>query len=277
MDIKKLWNETLGGFILKNILIAIVIIIALAWSALIYIDYYTHHNESVTIPDLRGSYVEEAEIQLSKQGLFPQVIDSVYVPGRKLGTIIDQIPAPNSTVKMNRPIYLIINSRQIRQVALPDLSDISYRQADAMVQSLGFTVSSVEYAPSDYKDLVIAVKLRGRTILAGTKIPEGSTLVLVIGNGQGNVMTQVPFLKGMNLEDATQEAVTASFSVGAVNYDVPPKGNEGDYIIYRQVPSAGASAPAGSRIELFLSKDKERMNETFDEDKNETEKEEQFF
>ena len=155
MDVKTFWKETFAGFILKNFLIAIGIIVVLSWIALFGIDFYTHHGESEVIPDLRGSYVEEAEIILAKKGLYPMVIDSVYVRGKKLGTIIDQIPPANSTVKSNRPIYLIINSRSVRQVTLPEINDVSYRQADAMLQSLGLSVSNVEYAPSEYKDLVI--------------------------------------------------------------------------------------------------------------------------
>jgi beta-lactam-binding protein with PASTA domain len=277
MDLKKFWKETFGGFVLKNVLVALAVVIALAWGTLIYIDYLTHHGETVLIPDLRGSYVEEAEILLSKQGLFPAVIDSVYVPGRKLGTIIDQIPGPNTSVKRNRPVYLIINSRQVRQVSLPELSDVSYRQADAMLQSLGLRVASVESAPSDYKDLVIGVKYAGRNIVAGARIPEGSALVLIVGNGKGNVQAEVPFLKGMNLEDATQAALSESFVIGTVNYDVPPKGDESEYIIYRQRPAAGSSVPTGTRIELFFSKDKARINETFEEDNTPVQKEEQFF
>ncbi len=277
MDLKKFWKETFGGFVLKNILTAIAVVIALAWGTLIYVDYLTNHGETVTIPDLRGSYVEEAEILLSKQGLFPAVIDSVYVPGRKLGTIIDQIPGPNATVKRNRPVYLIINSRQVHQVSLPELNDVSYRQADAMLQSLGLSVASVESAPSDYKDLVVGVKLGGRSLIAGTRIPEGSALVLVVGNGKGNVKVEVPFLKGMNLEDATQAALAESFVIGTLNYDVPPSGNESEYIIYRQRPAAGSASPSGTRIELYFSKDKSRVNETFEEDETPAQKEEQFF
>lgn len=276
MDFKKFWKETFGGFVLKNVLIAIGIFVALFWIALIAVDFYTHHGESEVIPDLRGSYVEEAEVMLAKHGLYPQVIDSVYIRGKKLGTIIEQIPPANSTVKRDRPIYLIINSSQVRQVALPDVSDVSYRQADAMLKSIGLNVASVEYAPSEYKDLVSDVKYRGRSILPGTRVPEGSSLVLVVGSGLGEG-TVVPAIKGLGLEEASLQISTAMFIVGAVNYDVPPSGNESDYVIYRQRPAAGSSLPAGSRIDIYLSKDKSRMDEVFEEDIKSDDTEEQFF
>jgi len=277
MDIKKFWKETFGGFILKNVLLAIGIIVVLSWIALISIDFYTHHGESEVIPDLRGSYVEEAEIVLAKKGLYPLVIDSVYVRGKKLGTIIDQIPPANSTVKRNRPIYLIINSRSVRQVALPEINDVSYRQADAMLQSMGLSVSNAEYAPSEYKDLVIEVKYHGRSILPGTRIPEGSSVVLVVGSGLGDSQALVPSLKGLSLEEATQQALSASLVIGLPDYDVPSSGNEGDYIIYRQRPAAGSSLSTGSRIDVFLTTDKARLKEVFEEDKKKDDTEEQFF
>jgi Uncharacterized protein conserved in bacteria len=277
MELKKFWKETFGGFVLKNVLVAIGILVAISWIALICIDFYTHHGEAEVIPDLRGSYVEEAQVLLAKKGLYVQVIDSVYVRDKKLGTIIDQIPAPNSTVKTNRPVYVIINSRKVRQVTLPEINDVSYRQADAMLQSIGLSVASVEYVPSEYKDLVSEVKLHGRTILPGTRVPEGSALVLVVGNGLGEASTAVPMLKGKGLEEATQEATSASLIIGAVEYDVPPSGNESEYIIYRQRPAAGGSLPAGSRIDVYLTRDKSRLNEVFEEDKKQAETDEQFF
>jgi beta-lactam-binding protein with PASTA domain len=278
MDMKKFWKETFGGFVLKNMLIAIGIIVALSWIALLGADYYTNHGQSEVIPDLRGMYVEEAQVLLAKKGLYPQVIDSVYVRGKKLGTIISQTPGPNANVKTNRAVYIIINSRNVHQIALPEISDVSYRQADAMLQSLGLSVSNVEYAPSEYKDLVIEVKYKGRSILPGTRVPEGSSLVLVVGNGlrEGADM-EVPALKGMSLDEATQGVQAASFIIGAVEYDVPPSGNESDYIIYRQRPAAGGSLPAGTRIDVYLTTDKARLNEVFEEDKKPEETDEQFF
>jgi len=277
MDIKKFWKETVGGFILKNVLIAIGIVFVLSWIALIAVDFYTHHGESEIVPDLRGSYVEEAEIILAKKGLYPMVIDSVYVRDKKLGTIIDQIPPANSSVKSNRPIYLIINSRSVRQVSLPEINDVSFRQADAMLQSVGLSVSNTELAPSEYKDLVIEVKYHGRSIMPGTRIPEGSSVVLVIGSGLGNSQALVPSLKGLGLEEATQEVLSASLTVGLTEYDVPPSGNEEDYIIYRQRPAAGSSLSTGSRVDIYLTTDKSRMKEVFEEDKKKEDTDEQFF
>jgi len=209
--------------------------------------------------------------------LYPQVIDSVFVRDKKLGTIIEQIPPVNSTVKRNRPIYLIINSRQVRKVPMPDVNDVSYRQADAMLKAIGLSVSSVEYSPSEYKDLVIAVKYRGQNIPAGARVPEGSSLVLVVGSGLGGESSLVPNLKGLALEEAREEALADSMVIGAIDYDVEPNENENEYIIYRQRPAAGRSVPAGTRIDVWLSKDKSMLNKTFEDEEEQVEPDEEFF
>ena len=266
MDLKNFWKNSLGGFILKRLLLAIVIFVALVWVTIALIDVYTHYGESETVPDLRGLYVEEADLLLNNHGLYSVVIDSVFVRDKKLGTIIEQIPAVNSTVKRNRPIYLIINSRQVRMIPVPDVNDVSFRQADAMLKSIGLNVSSVEYSPSEYKDLVIAIKYRGRNISSGMRVPEGSSLVLVVGSGLGGEELPVPGIKGMSLEAGTEEALNGSMVIGAVEYDVEPSGNEDKYVIYRQRPAEGKSVPAGTRIDVWLSKDKSMLNKVFEED-----------
>lgn len=266
MDLKNFWKNSLGGFILKRLLLAIVIFVALVWVTIALIDVYTHHGESETVPDLRGLYVEEADLLLNNHGLYSVVIDSVFVRDKKLGTIIEQIPAVNSTVKRNRPIYLIINSCQVRMIPVPDVNDVSFRQADAMLKSIGLNVSSVEYSPSEYKDLVIAIKYRGRNISSGMRVPEGSSLVLVVGSGLGGEELPVPGIKGMSLEAGTEEALNGSMVIGAVEYDVEPSGNEDKYVIYRQRPAEGKSVPAGTRIDVWLSKDKSMLNKVFEED-----------
>ncbi|MDD3321514.1 MAG: PASTA domain-containing protein [Paludibacter sp.] len=277
MDFKHFWKETFGGFVLKNVLLALLIFVALVWGILIGVDYYTHHGEAEIIPDLRGSYVEEAAVVLAKQGLYPMVIDSVYDREKQLGTIIEQIPPANSTVKRNRPIYLIVNSLQVRKVPMPDVNDVSYRQADAMLKSIGLYVSNVEYTPSEYKDLVTDVKYNGVSILSGTRLPEGSAVVLVVGSGLGNNNSIVPAIKGLALEDARQSILSSSFVIGAVNYDETPSGNESEYFIYRQRPSAGSALPTGSRIDIYLTKDKSRLDEIFEEDNTTESSDEQFF
>jgi serine/threonine-protein kinase len=134
----------------------------------------------------------------------------------------------------------------------------------------------LHYKPSEYKDLVIDIKYRGKSLDPGTRIPENSYLTLVVGSGVGDETVSVPSLKGLTLEDARTETISASVIIGAIQYDVQPSGDEQEYFIYRQRPSAGQGVDAGSRIDVWLSKDKSLQNKSFEEEEN-TEEDEQFF
>ncbi|OIP84977.1 MAG: hypothetical protein AUK44_00830 [Porphyromonadaceae bacterium CG2_30_38_12] len=277
MDFKKFWKESLGGFILKHLLLAAGMLLVLSWGILYLIDIYTQHGKTEHVPDLRGMYVEEAQLMLSNHSLYTEIIDSVYVKDKKLGTIIEQIPAANSNVKRNRPVYIIVNSRQLRRVPLPEVNDVSYRQADAMLRAIGIHVSNVVYTPSEYKDLVIDVTYGGQSIAPGYRIPEGSYVSLVVGSGTPGEDILVPLLKSLALEDARQQVLTDSMVIGAIDYDVPPRGNEASYFVYRQRPAAGKMVPAGTRIDIWLTRDKAMLEKTFEEDKKDSQTDEQFF
>jgi beta-lactam-binding protein with PASTA domain len=270
MEFKNFWKESIVGYIVKRILLAILIAIALSWITLILLDHYTHHGESVTVPDLQGLYEEEAQNLLENYDLYTQVIDSVYVKDKALGTIVEQIPSANSSVKKNRSIYLILNKRQLKMIPFPDVNDVSFRQADALIKSLGLRVSGVVYRPSEFKDLVIDVSYHGQRIESGTRLPEGAAVVLVVGSGVGENISTIPGLIGKSFNEARNEAIASSFIIGGVNYDVPPVGDEDEYMIYRQTPSSGEKMPDGTRINVWLTKDKiliqESINSQFEEE-----------
>ena len=274
MDFKTFWKESTAGYITKRILLAILIFVALSWITLIIIDFYTQHGESVTIPDLQGLYVDEAENILDNYDLDALVIDSVYVKDKPLGTIVEQIPAANSSVKKNRSIFLVVNKLQVKMIPLPDVNDVSYRQADALLKSLGLRVSGVVYSPSEFKDLVIDVRYNGAHVAPGTRVPEESSLVLVIGSGLGDSISTIPSLIGMDITGAKSEALSASYIIGAINYDVAPTGDEVKYRIYKQSPEPGQEMPAGARINVWLTKDQSLIEASIN---NSEEEEEAFF
>lgn len=255
MDFKSFWKDSVAGFILKRIMLAFLIVVVLSWSTLLVIDQYTRKGEAIPVPDLRGLYEEEAANLLRPNNLFVEVIDSVYDKNKPLGTIIEQIPSAGSSVKKNRSIFLIVNKRQSKMIPMPEVNDISFRQADALLRSLGLRVAYVEYQPSEFKDLVIDVRHNGRTIEPGTRINEGSALVLVVGSGVGDIVSGVPFLLGSSISTARADALAASFIIGSVNYDQPPSNDEDMYRVYRQVPAPGDNAAEGTRINLWLTKD----------------------
>lgn len=184
MEVKKKSTQGLmQNAYFRTLLWAFGIIIGLVVILIIWLRFYTHHNESIVVPDLRGYSVEEVAQILDNKHLRFEVIDSVYIKGKKPGSVIEQIPAAESNVKEGRIIFLSINSMMVKKIPIPDVRDQSTRQAMATLTAMGFNVSQVVEVPSEYKDLVVAVVYKGNKILPGQKLPIGANLILNVGDG----------------------------------------------------------------------------------------------
>lgn len=265
MDKKNnLRNNSLFGFVLKTILKAAAIVLALLGATLLLLHFYTKHGQSEKVPKLKDLPIQEAINTIHQHNLKYEIIDSVYVKDKKPGTIIEQNPAANTVVKPLRTIYLIINAKAVRQIPLPDLRDLSLRQAEAIAKSVGIHVSGVEYIASEYKDLILDVKHNGQSLAIGAKIPEGSAITLIAGNGLEQLAAgTVPYLTGLSLTEAANMLSTTTYLIGGTVYDVTPAGNEAEYIIVGQTPEGGSSASPGSVIDVWLSKNPAQAKENF--------------
>lgn len=256
---KGFFRNTYVGFAIKNIFIAIIIVVVIGLTALFLTKTYTHHGQNEVVPNVKGIELNEATGMLKRHHLRVEIIDSTYVKDKPLGTVLEQTPAPQSRVKPNRTIYLIINSTSVRKLPTPDLRDLSLRQGQAMLLSMGMKVAKVEYAPSEYKDLILEIKYNGKTLSPGSKIPEGSQLVIVAGSGLGHgVAGLIPNVLGWDMLTALNAITSSSFLVGNISYDQEPNGDESEYIVYHQYPSSNDSISAGTPIDLWFTKDRNK-------------------
>ena len=243
-----------GGNIVLAIIVATVILVTL----IIWLRSYTQHGVEVEVADVRGIVSEEAEPILAEQGLVLVVIDSTYSDKVPFGTIVEQDPKPNSHAKHGRSVYVTIKATTKRQVVMPNLQDISYRQAETTLRGLGLRVDSVyEYEPSKYRDLVLDVKCNGVSVLPGEKLAVGTKVRLVVGFGRGTEQVEVPNTIGLTLQDARSLLLSHRLTVGAVSYDEPEEEGVPQYV-YRQIPSAGDKLLEGETVALRLSSDIEK-------------------
>lgn len=177
-----------GNFISKhpiifNLLLIIVVGFILLWVSLVWVDSWTGHGEYRIVPDVKGlAYSRAAEI-LEEGDLIGEVSDSVYDSTVAPGTVIIQNPKDSSKVKPNRKVYLTIASFSTKKVSVPNLLDVSLRQAQSILEGLGLTDIRVVNVPSEYKDLVVGVKFNGLPLNAGTRIPLTATVTLEVGEG----------------------------------------------------------------------------------------------
>lgn len=169
--------------ILVHLLIMVVLLILAVVVVLQGLKVYTYHNKAVIIPDVKGLSIKEAAGFFENNGLRFNVVDSVYSKEHAPGVIVEMVPSVGSKVKEGRIVFITINANNVQKAIVPDVADLSYRQALALVQSKGFTSVEVKHIPGLYKDLAIGVEMNGKRLNPGELIPLSSKLLLIVYDG----------------------------------------------------------------------------------------------
>ena len=167
-----------------NLIAMPVVVIAIIFGVLHWLDNYTHHGQSIIVPNVKGLPLQQAETEFNKKNLRTVVVDSNFVKGMPAGAVLEQKPTSGAKVKTGRTIYLTINTAEMPRVAIPDIIDnSSYRQAEARLRALGFKLTAPEIISGE-KDWVYAVKYLEKELTNGEKIPRESVLTLIIGDDE---------------------------------------------------------------------------------------------
>lgn len=266
--VKKIVDLIKSKFLWVNILVAIFSVVILISVVLFALKIYTNHGEAIKVPNLVGLYENEAEEAIKHTGLTFEIIDSVYTRDAKPGIIVEQTPNQGLSVKDGRVVYLTINAKQKRAITIPNLINVSQRQATYTLTSLGFNIGNVEIIPSEYTDLVLDIKYNGVSLKEGDKVPDGATLSLSVGRSDSvynGEMVIVPSLIGLSINEAEKIIANNNLVVGYVGFDNPQPATDKEklsYKIYRQMPPVTEQVVPGKRVDLWLSKDPQKLQQS---------------
>ena len=177
------WRSIFNHVFIHTIPLATGIVVVLVFIVLWGLNVYTHHNEAVLVPDVKGLKMEDATPFFINKSLRYVVVDSVYNQSVPPGHIVETTPKAGTKVKVNRIIFITTNAVGLKKISVPDVIDQSQRQALFRLKAEGFTNVSVEYIPAAFKDLVIGLKLDGKQLPEGEKVPSNAHLVLEVSSG----------------------------------------------------------------------------------------------
>jgi beta-lactam-binding protein with PASTA domain len=170
---------------LRQIALAIAVIVLLSFGILKWLKFSTNHGEFIEVPTLKGKTLDVVQMELDDRDLQLVVQDSAnYNPNYPKYSVIDQLPIAGSLVKENRKIYLSLNPSGYRKVAVPNITRRTIRQAKPALEALGFVIGNITYANDIGKNEVLAVKYKGETVKPGTLLEKTTKLDLVLGNGK---------------------------------------------------------------------------------------------
>ncbi|MCH8515799.1 MAG: PASTA domain-containing protein [Cyclobacteriaceae bacterium] len=249
-----------------NFIIALAIGIGGLFGVSAYLDYYSYHGQTIEVPDFSEMYEDEAERLIARNELRYMIIDSVYTMDDNRGKILDQEPKAGELVKKNRVIYLTIHAKNPQKINMPNLIDLSLRQAISIIEVYGLKVGDLEYVPDIAYNAVLDQKNdKGESIEPGSKIAKGSKVNLVLGLGESDEEIRIPALLGMRLEDAKIELNTMMLNIGSVVWDKNIE-DSAEVIIYRQIPpfSKNKYINIGKSIDVFVTEDSSKVKDALE-------------
>ena len=184
MRTKEFFGKFCSKFLFWNLIAMALVVILLVVGVNYGLDWYTHHGESIRVPNIEGMRITKAREMMEECGLEIVVTDSGYNKRLPADCVLTQSPGAGLTVKSGHTIYVTINSSNSPSVAIPDVVDnSSYREAEAKLISLGFKVLPPQYVTGE-KDWVYGVSCNGRKVSTGERISIEQPLTLLVGSGQ---------------------------------------------------------------------------------------------
>ncbi len=179
--IREFLNQRIG---IKQIAITIGIVLAILLSLFWIIDILVmpqlvHAVKVVTVPNITGLTLSKADPIIRNAKLRVAEVREVYSETIPKGKIISQLPFAGSEVREGRRMYITV-SRGIEKVMVPYL--IGKTERDALLNLLSIGLQLGETVFQEDEEIPHGIVLE-QSIAAGSKIPYGKMISLVISQG----------------------------------------------------------------------------------------------
>ncbi|MGY6650191.1 PASTA domain-containing protein [Wenyingzhuangia sp. IMCC45574] len=170
---------------------AIIIVLTLGVSIGVgtYLDTYTHQDQKIEVPELRGLTTDEVKVVLEDLKLRYEVLETgSYQPEIPKGAVLEQNPAAGQIVKEKRKIYITTNPQGYALSSIPEFYGKTKKEIEQIIINSGFVIGEYEEV-EDIGTVIRGLKYKGEDLNIGDKLPKTSVIDIVIGNG---MRSQIP-------------------------------------------------------------------------------------
>jgi len=199
---------------------------------------------AVEVPSVVGVKLEQARELLKVKGLLISISEEREDAAHAPGSIVAQNPLAGSEAQPSTTVQVVL-AKPSSTVLVPPLAGLKPDEATRQLVAKGLNLGPQKTAPST----TVAAGLIVETQPAGgSAVAPGSPVSLVVAAEAGK---PVPKVVGKSLNRAKKALEDAGFKVGATKYQYDPCC--GEYIILKQTPDEGASAPPGTVVDLIVN------------------------
>lgn len=98
-------------------------------------------KKNVILPNYTGKKFGQVQQDVLDKGLSFGSIEEIYSKSNDAGVVVDQFPAPGSTVDQNTPIMLTVSLGYM--IKMPDVLGLDYQEATSKIIEEGFSVEKI--------------------------------------------------------------------------------------------------------------------------------------
>ncbi len=203
--------------------------------------------EEVQVPPLVGQTLDNARILIESANLVVGDVDERPDAERAAGVVIEQNPGQGVSVGAGTSVNLVVSTGP-EIVVVPDVVDMSERDATAALRDLGLLVTvNDEFSSEVANGFVIS-----SDPVAGTEAETGETVLLVVSQGPRPVT--VPNLTGLTPSQAQAQLESLGLVMATSNATQPVVDPGQDGRVVSQFPTQGTTLFPGDVVTVTLGK-----------------------
>lgn len=209
---------------------------------------FTLSGEMVSIPDLKGKTMKEAEEDLVKKKLFLKQSEVQLHERLERGKIISQDPPPGSKIKINKVVNVIVSAGQ-EKVIIPRLVGENIQSINQILQDAGLRKGKISYVHTQkYAAGKVIAQYPAELEEAGRE----SRISLLVSQGEREKKYVMPDLLGKHISTVLNKLRELNYTVEQVRHSYYPGLESG--IIIKQFPPQGYRIQKRNLITLEVSK-----------------------
>jgi beta-lactam-binding protein with PASTA domain len=238
-----------------HLAIAIVIMVLSLWMVLTSLDSFTRHGNVYIVPDLTGMSITQLKDKQYDDFFTFEIIDSVYNKSMGKGEVFMQSPLSGSKVKAGRHIYLTIVSEKPESVHMPNLKNLSLRQALVTLEINDLLVGKLEYVDYFAMNAVVEQLENYQPIEPGKEILKGTIIDLQVGKGKTTSLVAIPMLIGKKMLEAKKAVHFAYLNIGNEYFMDGRDTLNARVYKTNPLPLTKSSFPLGQKVDIWYRSD----------------------
>ena len=184
-------------------------------------------EKMIAVPSIVGLKQEEAEKILADKHLRIEKVDQKWDSTKPEGIVLSQSPEADSKLEDNGGISIIVNKKEEKNLAVPDLKGLTLEEAKQKLSELKLNVEVKEVDSDRDKGIVLASEPGN-----GATLMEGSTVTLQVSNAKKQITFPAsPDKISSNVKPNSSVTVSPSTGSRYVEFVVPGTGSHAVQIV----------------------------------------------